>query len=48
MVEVKNLEAEIEKYKDCDPEVMKQMQKESKTALEAANRWTGEFRRKKL
>ncbi|XP_033114051.1 meiotic nuclear division protein 1 homolog [Anneissia japonica] len=32
--------AELERFRDCDPEVMDNMKKESKTALEAANRWT--------
>ena len=37
----KKLEAELEKYKACDPERMKQLQSETTVAKEAANRWTG-------
>ena len=29
-----------EQYKECDPEIINQMKEQSKTALEAANRWT--------
>uniref|UniRef100_H2ZBQ0 Meiotic nuclear division protein 1 homolog n=1 Tax=Ciona savignyi TaxID=51511 RepID=H2ZBQ0_CIOSA len=34
------LETEITKYKDCDPEVINELQKEATIAKEAANRWT--------
>ncbi|XP_062864996.1 meiotic nuclear division protein 1 homolog [Trichomycterus rosablanca] len=34
------LNAELEKYKDCDPEVVKGMRKENVTAKEAVSRWT--------
>ena len=37
----KRLEAELEKYKACDPERMKELQTEATVAKEAANRWTG-------
>lgn len=36
------LEVEVQKYKDCDPEVMEEMQREAGVAKDAANRWTGE------
>lgn len=39
--EKKTLQTELEKYKECDPEVMEQMKKEAIIAREAANRWTG-------
>lgn len=39
--EVNVLAKEIEKYRECDPEVMEQMKKEAVTAKDAANRWTG-------
>ena len=32
---------ELERYKECDPEVMEQMKVEAVVAKEAANRWTG-------
>ena len=35
------LEAELEEYKTCDPEIMQQMKKETRLALDASNRWTG-------
>lgn len=38
---MKELEEEVTRYRDCDPEVMQQMKEESGTALDAANRWTG-------
>jgi len=34
------LEAEIQKYKDNDPEVLDKMKAEIATAIESANRWT--------
>ena len=34
--------ASLEKYRECDPEVMQQMKEETEMAREAANRWTGE------
>lgn len=43
--EKKQLLAELERYKECDPEVLEEMKQETKVAKEAANRWTGEFRR---
>lgn len=42
--ELHQLEAELEKYRECDPEVVAQMREESKVAKEAANRWTGEVK----
>lgn len=40
---VKNLHTELDKYKACDPERMKQLKTESAVAREATNRWTGEL-----
>ena len=37
------LKTELEKYRECDPEVMEKMKEETQTAKEAANRWTGKF-----
>ncbi|XP_035220522.1 meiotic nuclear division protein 1 homolog [Stegodyphus dumicola] len=37
---VKRLKAEIENYKDCDPDVLKEVKKQIDIAKEAANRWT--------
>ncbi|XP_041950140.1 meiotic nuclear division protein 1 homolog isoform X1 [Alosa sapidissima] len=34
------LKAELEKYRECDPEVVEQMRKENITAKEAVSRWT--------
>ncbi|XP_068961679.1 meiotic nuclear division protein 1 homolog [Petaurus breviceps papuanus] len=34
------LKAELEKYKDCDPEVVEEMRQATKVAKDAANRWT--------
>lgn len=34
------LEAEITKYQDCDPEVLDRLRGETKMAREGANRWT--------
>ena len=34
------LDAEIAQYRDCDPEALEAMRRESATATEAANRWT--------
>ena len=39
--EKETLLAEIERYKECDPQVMEQMKQEIKIAKEAINRWTG-------
>lgn len=41
LLEKKRLLAELESYKECDPEVMEEMKRESVIAIEAANRWTG-------
>ncbi|KAK2161806.1 hypothetical protein LSH36_109g02032 [Paralvinella palmiformis] len=38
--EKKALECELEKYKECDPDVMEQMKTELVIAKDAANRWT--------
>jgi len=37
----KKLLEELDRHKDCDPEVMEQMKEETSVAREAANRWTG-------
>lgn len=34
------IEAELEKYKECDPEVLEAVKEQTKQAKEAANRWT--------
>ena len=39
--ESERIEAELEKYRECDPEVMEQMKQDAITAKDAANRWTG-------
>ncbi|XP_042685756.1 meiotic nuclear division protein 1 homolog isoform X1 [Centrocercus urophasianus] len=38
--EKEQLRAEIEKYRECDPDVVEEMRQTSKVAKEAANRWT--------
>jgi len=40
-LEKKKLVCELEKYKECDPEIVEQMKKEAIIAREAVNRWTG-------
>ena len=37
----KKLVEELDRHKDCDPEVMEQMKEDAVVAREAANRWTG-------
>jgi len=37
----KKLLEELDRHKDCDPEVMEQMKEDTAVAREAANRWTG-------
>lgn len=37
---LKDLKSKIEKFKDCDPEVLEQVRKQTVTYKEAANRWT--------
>uniref|UniRef100_A0A2K6TTS8 Meiotic nuclear division protein 1 homolog n=1 Tax=Saimiri boliviensis boliviensis TaxID=39432 RepID=A0A2K6TTS8_SAIBB len=34
------LKAEVEKYKDCDPQVVEEIRQANKVAKKAANRWT--------
>uniref|UniRef100_A0A1A7X980 Meiotic nuclear divisions 1 homolog n=1 Tax=Iconisemion striatum TaxID=60296 RepID=A0A1A7X980_9TELE len=34
------LQAELEKYRDCDPEVIEQIRKSNVVAKEAVSRWT--------
>ncbi|XP_057581427.1 meiotic nuclear division protein 1 homolog isoform X3 [Hippopotamus amphibius kiboko] len=34
------LKAEVEKYKECDPQVVEEIRQANKVAKEAANRWT--------
>jgi hypothetical protein len=36
----KKLSAELEEYKSCDPERVETLKKETRTAVESANRWT--------
>ena len=38
------LQKELERYRECDPEVIDAMKEETKVAKEAANRWTGKIR----
>ena len=35
------LQQELDKYKNCDPQAIEQLQKETLTATDAVNRWTG-------
>ncbi|XP_034517393.1 meiotic nuclear division protein 1 homolog isoform X2 [Ailuropoda melanoleuca] len=35
------LKTEVEKYKECDPQVVEEIRQANKVAKEAANRWTG-------
>ncbi|CAO2612746.1 Meiotic nuclear division protein 1 homolog [Lemmus lemmus] len=35
------LKAEVEKYRECDPQVVEEIRQANKVAKEAANRWTG-------
>ncbi|NXQ83138.1 MND1 protein, partial [Nyctibius grandis] len=36
----KQLKTEIDKYRECDPDVIEEMRQTNKVAKEAANRWT--------
>ncbi|NP_001385592.1 meiotic nuclear division protein 1 homolog [Rattus norvegicus] len=36
----KKLKAEVEKYRECDPQVVEEIRQANKVAKEAANRWT--------
>lgn len=38
--ENKSLKVELQRYEDCDPEVIKEVQIKSSEALDSANRWT--------
>jgi len=38
--ENKSLKVELQRYQDCDPEVIKEVQIKSNEALDSANRWT--------
>ena len=40
-MEKSQLDTELERYRECDPEVIEEVKQETKTAKEAANRWTG-------
>ena len=37
----KKLLEELDRHKDCDPEVIEQMKEDAVIAREATNRWTG-------
>ncbi|XP_066891797.1 meiotic nuclear division protein 1 homolog isoform X2 [Kogia breviceps] len=37
------LKAEVEKYKECDPQVVEEIRQANEVAKEAANRWTEEL-----
>ena len=39
--ERQELVTQLEKYRECDPEVLEQVKQKTKVAMEAANRWTG-------
>ena len=41
--EREKLQSEVNRYKDCDPDSMNQMETECKVAREAIDRWTGMF-----
>ena len=41
--EKKRLLAELESYKECDPEVMEQMKRDVIVFKDSANRWTGKI-----
>ena len=41
--EKKQLAAELESHRTCDPERIKELRGETVVAKEAANRWTGEY-----
>ena len=36
-----SLAQELEQYKSCDPQVLKELKQQTVVAHEAANRWTG-------
>ncbi|XP_071945215.1 meiotic nuclear division protein 1 homolog [Antedon mediterranea] len=38
--QLSEISSDLERFRDCDPEVIECLKKESHTALEAANRWT--------
>lgn len=37
---LKKLKDEVEKYRDCDPEVLEEVKRQTHVSVEAANRWT--------
>ena len=41
--EKKQLAAELESHRTCDPERIKELRGETVVAMESANRWTGEY-----
>jgi hypothetical protein len=42
--ELQTLQTELNKYRECDPEVMEKMKEETAVAKDAVNRWTGKGR----
>ena len=42
------LQKELERYRECDPEVIDAMKEETKVAKEAANRWTGNISKENM
>ena len=40
--EREGLLGELERYKVCDPQVLRELQVKTKVAVDSANRWTGE------
>lgn len=40
--ECASLTTQVQKYRDCDPEVLEEVKRQTVVAKDAANRWTGE------
>ena len=41
--EKEDLAVNLEKYRECDPEVLQKIKEQTVEAKEAANRWTGDL-----
>ena len=41
--EKEKLQAEVDRFEDCNPDLIVQMEEECKTARDAIDRWTGNF-----
>ena len=37
------LQVDLDRYRECDPEVIEEVKTQTVVAKEAANRWTGQF-----